>query len=364
MDHIPPAKPEMDKEMIEAAAQALQGERLVMGESVFKFEETFARYVGVKHAVSVSSGTDALVIALVSLGCIGKEVVTTPFSFVATANSILHASGIPIFHDVSWKDYNLSPTGLDERMNNKVKAIMPVHIFGHPCDMDAISELAAANGAMVIEDACQAHGAIYKGKKVGALGDVACFSFYPTKNMTVGGDGGMVTTDDADLAKKVAKYRDCGRVTRYLHDVVGYTSRLNNCNAAIGLVQLKRLDEWNERRRSVAKRYDRHLKGVSGIIIPPRPDKNVEPVYHLYVVRADRRDELAKHLGDSGIGTGVHYSIPIHQQPIYEQLYGKRDGAYPVSEALSQQVMSLPIFPSMTDDQVDVVCETIQRFYA
>ncbi len=363
MDQIPPAKPEMDQEMIEAASSALQNERLVMGESVFKFEEAFARYVGVKHAVSLSSGTDALIVALVAMDCVGKDVVTTPFSFIATANCIIHARGNPVFSEVDPRDFNLDPALLRKTVKKDTRAIMPVHLFGHPCDMDPINELAEENGALVIEDACQAHGAKYKGRRTGALGHVGCFSFYPTKNMTVGGDGGMVTTDDDDLAKTVAKYRDCGRITRYLHDVVGYTSRLNNCNAAIGLVQLKRLEGWNERRRQIAKRYDGRLKHVEGVVLPPMPSKDIEPVYHLYVLRAERRDDLAKHLANSGIVTAVHYPTPIHQQPIFEKLYGTRKGAYPVSEGLSQKVISLPMFPSMTDEQVDRVCEAIIGFY-
>lgn len=363
MDQIPPAQPEMDQEMIDAASSALRNERLVMGESVFKFEEAFAKYVGVKHAVSLSSGTDALIVALVAMDCVGKDVVTTPFSFIATANSIIHARGNAVFSDVNPGSFNLDPALLHRAVKKGTRAIMPVHLFGHPCDMAPINDLAEEKGALVIEDACQAHGARYRGRRTGALGHVGCFSFYPTKNMTVGGDGGMVTTDNEDLAKTVAKYRDCGRITRYLHDVVGYTSRLNNCNAAIGLVQLKRLDGWNERRRQIAKRYDARLKDVNGVEIPPQPNKDVEPVYHLYVLKAERRDELAKHLADSGIVTAVHYPTPIHQQPVFERLYGKRNGAYPVSEALSDKVLSLPMFPSMTDEQVDRVCESVFSFY-
>lgn len=362
MDQIPPAKPEMDQEMIEAASSALRNERLVMGESVFKFEEAFAKFIGVKHAVSLSSGTDALIVALTAMDCVGKEVITTPFSFIATANCVIHALGTPVFHDVRANDYNLDPKGLDKAFSKKTKAVMPVHLFGHPCDMNAINDLAEERGAMVIEDACQAHGAVYNGKKAGALGHVGCFSFYPTKNMTVGGDGGMVTTDDEDLAKKVAKYRDCGRVTRYLHDVVGFTSRLNNCNAAIGLVQLKRLDQWNENRRKIAKRYDQKLKDISGITLPPKAGKGKEPVYHLYVIRAEKRDDLAKQMTEAGIVTAVHYPVPIHLQPAYVERYGYKEGAFRVSEGLSQEVLSLPMFPSMSNEQVDRVCEAIAKF--
>lgn len=207
-----------------------------------------------KRAVSVSSGTDALILALLAVDCRGKEVVTTTFSFITTANSIVHAHGKPRFCDVKAHDRNLDVDKLSACVNKDAKAIMPVHIFGHPCDMRAITELAEERDLLVVEDACQAHGATYEGRKAGALGNIGCFSLYPTKNMDVGGDGGMITTDD-DLANLIAKLRDCGLTSRYSHDVIGFSSRLTSVNAAIGLVQLKRLDDWNEKRRTLAKRY-------------------------------------------------------------------------------------------------------------
>ncbi len=359
MDDIPQARPEMDQEMIEAASHALGSERLVMGESVFKFEEAFARYVGVKRAVSISSGTDALILALMAIDCQGREVITTPFSFIATANSIVHARGTPRFCDVREEDHNLDAGKIATMVGKSTKAIMPVHLFGHPCDMSAINDVAKDNDLKVIEDACQAHGALYRGKKVGSLGNVGCFSFYPTKNMNVGGDGGMVTTDDDDLANTVAKLRDCGRTSRYSHDLVGFTSRLNTVNAAIGLVQLKHLDQWNERRRGIAARYSTKLNGLDDIDLPPQSGDGVVPVFHLYVIRAQKRDELAKCLGDSGITTAVHYPIPIHLQPAYKERYSNKEGQFGVCESLSKRVLSLPMFPSMSDEQVDRVCEAI-----
>lgn len=353
----------MDQEMIEAAASALRNERLVMGESVFKFEEAFARYIGVKRAVSVSSGTDALILALIAMDCRGKEVVTTPFSFIATANSIVHAQGIPRFCDARVEDYNLDAGKLPAAMGKNARAIMPVHLFGHPCDMSEINDLAKERGLGVIEDACQAHGAVYRGRKAGALGDVGCFSFYPTKNMHVGGDGGMVTTDDEDLADLVAKLRDCGRTSRYSHDVKGFTSRLNTCNAAVGLVQLKRLDGWNERRRTIAERYFAKLKGLNELILPPKSSDRKIPVFHCYAVRAERRDALADHLAKEGIATAVHYPIPIHLQPAYHVDGEGHTGRIPVSESLSRTILSLPMFPSLTDDQVNRVCESIGNYY-
>jgi len=359
MDNIPQARPEMDQEMIDAATLALQNERLVMGESVFKFEEAFAKYTGVKRAVSISSGTDALILALIALDCRGKDVVTTPFSFIATANSIVHAQGRPRFCDVKASDRNLDVDKLRPCITDNTKALMPVHIFGHPCDMGAIGDLAEDLDLMVVEDACQAHGASFGGRKVGALGNIGCFSFYPTKNMSVGGDGGMITTDDEDLANAVAKLRDCGRTSRYSHDVFGFTSRLNTVNAAIGLVQLKRLDGWNERRRAIAARYCHKLRSVPGLGLPPMGDKNISPVFHLYAIDVEGRDELASSLQQDGISTAVHYPIPIHLQPAYGSRLGYQEGDFPISEQLSKRLLSLPIYPSMRDEQVDRVCEAI-----
>lgn len=363
MEIIPQAKPEMDQEMIDAAVSALQNERLVMGESVFKFEEAFAKYIGVKRAVSVSSGTDALILALLAVDCRGKEVVTTPFSFIATANSIVHAHGKPRFCDVKAFDRNLDVEQLPVCVNKDTKAIMPVHIFGHPCDMGAINDLAEECDLVVVEDACQAHGASYRGRKAGALGKIGCFSFYPTKNMSVGGDGGMITTDDDYLANAVAKLRDCGRTSRYSHDVIGFTSRLNSVNAAIGLVQLKRLNDWNERRRRLANKYSQKLRSLPNLVLPPAGDDRSKPVFHQYAIDVANRDELANKLSSEGISTAVHYPIPIHLQPAYRARSGNNIGDYPVSERLSNRLLSLPLFPLMKNEQVDQVCDAISRYH-
>ncbi|QLH74738.1 MAG: DegT/DnrJ/EryC1/StrS family aminotransferase [Methanomassiliicoccales archaeon] len=363
MERIPLGRPEVTKEMIDAMTCALQNERLVLGESVHRFEEAFARYTGTKHAVSVSSGTDALRLAMIASRLESKDVVTTPLSFIATANAAVQAGAVPRFSDVCYEDNNIDVQKLRANLTSRAGALLPVHLFGHPCKMDEINDLAREKGIKVIEDACQAHGALYRGKKAGAIGDIGCFSFYPTKNMTVGGDGGMITTDDADLAKEIAKLRDCGRVSRYVHDVIGFTSRLNTGNAAFGLVQLKYLDSWNERRRAIAGRYDSLLKDVEEVVRPPRPDKDVSPVYHLYAIKCKDRDGLAKHLNDNGIECGVHYPVPIHLQPVYVQRYGYKPGDHPVSEALSESLLSLPIFPSLKDEQVRKVAETVASFY-
>ncbi|MDD1769165.1 MAG: DegT/DnrJ/EryC1/StrS family aminotransferase [Methanomassiliicoccales archaeon] len=349
--------------MVEAVSNALRSERMVLGESVFKFEEAFARYIGTKYAVSVSSGTAALALSLIAIGVNEREVITTPLSFIATANAIVQAGGIPTFSDVSESDYNMDPKQVRGHLTKKTKALLPVHLFGQPANMGELMEIAKSRGLKVIEDAAQAHGATFGGKKVGSLGDAGCFSFYSTKNMTVGGDGGMVTTDDEDIARSVSKLRDCGRISRYVHDVIGFTARLNTANAAFGLVQLRYLDEWNERRRAIAALYSRLLKGESQLALPPRGDKRIAPVYHLFAVKCQRRDELAKYLGAEGIECGVHYPLPIHLQPVYREMYAYAPGAFPISESLSSSLLSLPMFPALSDDEVKSICEHILGFY-
>ncbi|RLI37103.1 hypothetical protein DRO60_04920, partial [Candidatus Bathyarchaeota archaeon] len=290
---VPLMRPIIDEEMVEAALQALQNERLVLGESVFKFEEAFARYVGVKYAISTNSGTNALQIALLALGVKpGDHVLTTPASFVASANCALHVGAEPVFADIDMRTYTLDPAEARRALTERTKVILPVHLYGHPADMDALMDLAEEKGLLVVEDACQAHGAVYKGRKVGSIGHVGCFSFYPSKNMTVAGDGGMITTDDEEVAEAAASLRNCGRSDWYTFERVGFTARLNTVNAAIGLVQLRRLDKWNEARRRIAELYYKLLSGIEGLVLPPRGDGGVRPVYHLFVIRTEHRDAL------------------------------------------------------------------------
>jgi dTDP-4-amino-4,6-dideoxygalactose transaminase len=360
MNKIPVSRPTVTDEMVEAMADAVRNERMVLGESVFKFEEEFARYTGTEHAISVSSGTDALILTLMAMNVRAKEVITTPLSFIATANAIVHAGATPVFGDVSSKDLDLDPA--EVRPVRGTAAVMPVHLFGYPARMDEIRE-AAGDKVKIVEDACQAHGALYKGKKAGAIGDVGCFSFYATKNMTVGGDGGMITTNDERLAADLRKLRDCGRTSRYIHDVFGFTARLNTANAAFGRVQLRHLDEWNERRRAIAKRYAEKLKDVPEVVLPPMGSKDVTPVFHLFVVQADDRDALARSLQAKDIDTAVHYPVPIHLQPVYRDAFGYSKGSYPESERLADRVLSLPIFPALADEDVDRICKAIVDHY-
>ena len=361
---IPLALPVFDQEMEDAAVNALRHERFVLGEDVFKFEEEFARYVGKKFAVSTSSGTNALQIAILALGVgEGDEVVTSALSFIASANAVLHAGATPIFADIAAKCFNVDPNKMKLKITKHTRALLPVHLYGHPCEMQKIMNIAEEHDLKVIEDSCQAHGAIYYGRKAGAIGDAGCFSFYPSKNMTVCGDGGMIVTDDEDVAKLAAKLRDCGRKSQYEHDVVGYTSRLNTVNAAIGRVQLSRLDEWNRRRVQLAAKYHKLLSNENEVTAPPRGSSKVKPVYHLYVVRAKRRDALREYLQRNGVSTGIHYPLPIPMQPIYKKMFKFKKGDYPKSERVSEECVSLPIYPTMTVDDVMYVCEKIKEFY-
>jgi perosamine synthetase len=357
------ARPVVTEEMVEAMASAIRNERMVMGESTHRFEEEFARFIGTKYAISLGSGTAALQLAMIAADVRGKEVLTTPFSFIATANAAVEAGATPKFADARESDCNLDPVKAKGAVSTRTAALLPVHLYGYPADLDPMLEICRKKGAVLIEDACQAHGSMYKGKKVGSIGDVGCFSFYPTKNMTVGGDGGMVTTDDEKLAKEIAKLRDCGRVSRYVHDVIGFTSRLNTANAAFGRVQLRHLEEWNERRRAIAMLYARELKDLEQAQLPPQGGKEIVPVFHLFVLRVERRDELAEFLGTKGIESAVHYPVPIHLQPVYKQMYGYEEGSFPISEKLSARVISLPMFPEMRDEEVKFVCQMVREFY-
>jgi dTDP-4-amino-4,6-dideoxygalactose transaminase len=363
---VPIASPVMTEKMVEAAANALRNERLTLGESVFKFEAAFAKMCGTKYAVSVASGTAALQLALLAAGVKpGDRVITSSMSFIASANSYVGFGGLPGFADVSESDYNLDPAKLKGAIDSKTKAVLPVHLYGNPARMDEINEVAKKQNLIVIEDAAQAHGAKYKGKVAGNLADAGCFSFYATKNMHVGGDGGMITTNDDKIADLSTRMRHCGRAkgSNYIHDIIGTTSRLGTVNAAIGLEQLKMLPEWNENRRAAAKIYDSKLNGVGDLVLPPQPNKDVEPVYHLYTLRTKKRYELKAHLEKLGVGVGLNYEVPIHLQPIYKQMFGYKEGLLPISEKLCKEVIAIPMFADITQEQQNYVVECVRGFY-
>ena len=341
---------EFTDEMEEAAIHALRNESFVGGESVTKFEEEFAKYIGTKYAVSVSSGNSALQISLMALEIGDKSKVITPTnSFIASANCIRMTNAEPILTDIDMKDGGIDLSNNKENVN----AIIPVHIYGNPCNFDSVKSFSEEQNIPIIEDACQAHGAEYKGKKVGSLGDVGCFSFYPTKNMTVGGDGGMTTTDNEETALKIKSIRDNGRKTKNEFDKLGFTMRLNTVNAAIGRVQLKHLDEKTTRRREIVSIYRKNL--AQDCILPE--NKDGKSVYHQIVVKHEKRDEIRKELTDNEIGSAIYYETPIHQQPIYKSY----NNPLPNSEKFSKLILSLPSYPQLTNDQVLKICEHVNK---
>ena len=341
---------EFTDEMEEAAIHALRNESFVGGESVLKFEEEFAEYTGTKYAVSVSSGNSALQISLMSLGISNNSRVVTPTnSFIASANCIRMTNAYPILADVDLRDGGIDVSSITQN----VDAIIPVHIYGNPCNFDSVKEFADEHKIPIIEDSCQAHGAIYKGKKVGSLSDVGCFSFYPTKNMTVAGDGGMTTTNNEEIAQSIKSIRDNGRKTKNEFDKLGFTMRLNTVNAAIGRVQLKHLDKKNSRRREIVSIYKNNL--AEDCILPE--NENGKSVYHQIVIRHEKRDDIRKELTNNDIGSAIYYETPIHLQPIYQE-YGYK---LPNSEKFAKEVLSLPSYPSLTDNEILVISECVNK---
>ena len=342
---------EFTSEMEEAAIDALRNESFVNGESVSKFEEEFARYIGTKYAVSVNSGNSALQLSLMALDTDGniQKVATPTNSFIASANCIRMTNAQPILTDVDARDGGIDVNSITERPD----AIIPVHIYGNPCDFDSVKAFAEDKDIPIVEDACQAHGATYKNKKVGSISDVGCFSFYPTKNMTVGGDGGMSTTNNEEIADEIKSIRDNGRKTKNEFDKLGFTMRLNTVNAAIGRIQLKHLDEKNSRRREIMSIYKENL--TEDCILPE--NENGKSVYHQIVIRHENRDKIRKELTNNDIGSAIYYEKPIHLQPFYLE-YGYK---LPNSEKFAKEVLSLPSYPSLTNDQLLEICEHVNK---
>lgn len=353
-----------------AIKNVLKSGWFILGNNVKAFEKDFARYCEVKYGIGVGSGTEALHLALKACGIgEGDRVVTVSNSFIATSLAISYCGATPIFVDIDPQTYNMSPEKLERclkletrnsQFRTRLKAIIPVHLYGQPADMDPILNIARKYGLKVIEDACQAHGARYKGKKVGTLGDIGCFSFYPTKNLGAYGDGGIVLTNDPEIDKRVRLLRDYGREKKYYHRVKGFNSRLDEIQAAILLVKLKYLDKWNERRREVASLYNKFLKNDK-VSTPIEKEKDSH-VYHLYVIRANRRNELQKFLAKKGIQTQIHYPVPIHLQDGYREFKVKK-GNLTITERYAREILSLPIFPELKMDKIKYICKEINSFY-
>jgi perosamine synthetase len=355
--------PTFNKEMEDAAINTLNNEMLVGGESVNKFEDEFAHFIGTDYAAAVNSGSSALLLAFYSLGIKPREKVIAPSAtFIATINGPSILGGIPVFCEIG-NDYVISLKSLEwaVKKNDDAKYIIPVHLYGHPCDMDAIGHMVQNRRIVIVEDAAQAHGARYKGKRVGSIGEAGIFSFYPTKNMTVCGDGGMITTNNERIYESAMKMRDVGRLSKYTHDRIGYTLRLNSVNAAIGRVQLKYLDEWNQKRRALAKRYNNRLKGLGDLILPPESNSNNESVYHMYVIKTEKRNALGAWLSMNEISTGVHYPIPVHRQPAYQEY--QNDVGLTFTDQWSNTVLSIPIYPGLDYRDQEYVISMIEKFY-
>lgn len=379
-------KEESDKKVLEILSSA----QYIMGENVKEFEKEISEYLGVKHSISVGNGTDALVIALKALGIgEGDEVITTPYTFFATAESISIVGATPVFVDVDIDTYNIDPAKIEEKITDKTKAIMPVHIFGQPCDMDPINKIAKKYNLKVIEDACQAIGAEYKRKMIGGISDIACFSFFPTKNLGCAGDGGMIVTNDDKLATICRALRTHGsgadghkayniihnieedttedkgndntvyNPLKYYNYLIGQNSRLDEIQAAILRIKLRELDKWNNKRRENARFYNEQLKDTK--LVTPFEDKDVKHVYHLYIIQSENRAELVNYLKDNGIATGIYYPVPLHLQKAYKNL-GYKEGDLPNAEYLSHRTFAIPVFPELTDDEKKYIVEKLKEF--
>lgn len=373
----------LEEELNKAALEVLSSAKYIMGENVIEFEKEFASYIGVKHAISVGNGTDALVLALKAMGIkSGDEVITTPFTFFATAEAISAVGAVPVFVDVEKETFNIDVTKIEEKITNKTKAIIPVHIFGQAADMDEINKIAKKHNLLVLEDACQAIGGKYKGKNIGALADAACFSFFPTKNLGCAGDGGMIVTDNDDIAIIARALRTHGsgengqkaynllnNITeevktaegvddtvynplKYYNYLIGYNTRLDAIQAALLRIKLKEIDKWNSKRREIVKIYNDALQNSD--YVTPFCREDVEHVYHMYILQSEKREEVIAKLKKAGVATGVYYPIPLHLQKVYKDL-GYKEGDMPVAEYLSHRTFAIPVYPELTKEQVDYI---------
>ena len=344
-------------EIMEALERACSNAAFILGEEVSEFEKEFAAYCEVKHCVALNSGTSALHLALLALGVTpGDEVITTPNTFIATAEAICYAGAKPVFADIDPKTGNLDPALIEPAITERTRAILPVHLYGRPADMKPILEMARKHNLAVIEDACQAHGARYRGRRVGSIGHAAAFSFYPSKNLSAYGEGGALTTNDAGIAERARSLRNHGQSGPYTHERIGYNYRMEGFQGAVLRVKLKRLEQWNARRREIATLYRSLLQGA-GVEIHP-DDSRDERVYHLFVVYVERRDAVRTALEARGVHTAIHYPCPVHLQPAFAPL-GYGPGSFPHAERACERVLSMPFFPEMADEQVRYAAEQL-----
>jgi dTDP-4-amino-4,6-dideoxygalactose transaminase len=344
-----------------AIQEVIDASAFAGGPFVQKFEQDFAPFCQCAHAVGVGNGTDALWLALLALGIgHGDEVITVPNSFIATAEAITYAGATPKFVDVDERTYTMDPALLERAITPKTKAVIPVHLYGQMADMDPIVEVARRHGLFVVEDAAQAHGAEYKGRRAGSIGDVGCYSFYPGKNLGAFGEAGAVVTNNPEIAQKVRCLREHGQTKKYHHSMIGWNCRMDGLQAAVLRIKLKHLQEGNARRREHARQYTKQFNGAAGIVTPLEPDGRTH-IYHLYVIRVRNRDGLMAALGEKGIGTAIHYPVPLHLTEAYRSL-GLGPGTCPVAERLAPEIVSLPMFPELTPEQVDTVSREVRAF--
>jgi dTDP-4-amino-4,6-dideoxygalactose transaminase len=352
----------IEDEIQSAISNVIKSSRFIMGKEVKDFEQEFATFCGTKYAIGIASGTSAIHLSLRALGIgVGDEVMTVPFTFFATAEAIIHCGAKPVFVDVDPDYYTIDPELIEAAITPRTRAILPVHLYGQCANMEAILEISRKYGIPIVEDAAQAHGATFHGRKAGTFGSAACFSFYPGKNLGAFGDAGAVTTNDEELANRIRRLRDHGRNEKYIHLDVGYGERLDTLQAAILRVKLRKLEGWNARRRQLAAFYDECFDDISEIRIPQVYKENGH-VFHLYVIQLEHRDELSRFLKKRGISSGIHYPLPLHLQPALKSL-GYRRNDFPVSEALSESVLSLPLYPELNDSQLSYVVDIIHDFF-
>ena len=361
---------QIEHEVVSMVTETIASGMFIGGNQVCGFENEFADFCENKFCVGVGSGTDALRFALIASGVgPGDEVITVPNTFIATTEAISQAGATPAFVDIDEYTYTMDPRKLNDFLEirnaksqfpNRLKAIIPVHIFGQPADMDKILEIAKTHNLIVIEDACQAHGALYKNKKAGSLGAAGCFSFYPGKNLGAFGEAGAVVTPDEEIARKIRMIRDHGQEQKYFHTIEGYNGRLDAIQAGVLRIKLERLKDWNQARRNHAAYYNERLEGISGVVRPKEAEW-AESVYHLYVILVEHRDMLQKFLQAKGIFTGLHYPLPLHLQKAYIHL-GYKEGAFPIAEKVATRLLSLPLYPELTREQLEYVVESITEF--
>jgi dTDP-4-amino-4,6-dideoxygalactose transaminase len=367
--NIPLSKPYVSQEIKDRVLEVIDSGQYILGKNSREFEKEFSQYIGTKHSVLTSSGTSALFLCLKALSVGPGDAVLVPsLTAFPTVEPVFHVGARPIFIDID-ETCTLDPNHLEKVLKEngkdstrgKIKGIIPVHLYGHPADMDAILDIGRRYGIFVLEDCCQAHGARYKGKRVGSMGVAGCFSFYPSKNLTVFGDGGILVTSEDRIAQSCRMLRDHGRKEKYEHELVGYNLRFNEIQAAVGRIQLQKLDGFNESRRQISRWYAGGLKGLP--VVTPLAKDWAEPVFHLYVIQTRKRDDLAAYLKGKGIQTGIHYPIPNHQQPGVVNPLGQQPRLEKTEEGV-QKILSLPIYPELEKEKVDYICGAIREFFS